>query len=554
MSVRSKMTAIADVIRGKTGKSGTLTLDAMAEEINSLTTEDIIQHANIPDYVKAEALRVANRVESVREDGDIVFLAMSDSHYYGDQKDSDQYPDANGIQTDVGNLHAAQAAKILAYTLNIDFMAHLGDVTWGSSKTTSELLHSHVDAMSALLKEVHRDIPCFHAIGNHDTGIYYHQQMIEDGNTGKYTESDSYLYDNFTLLSASDDTVFSSSKSGGGYCYRDFADKKLRVFLLNTSENLALHQIDNGMNPVQERWFVNALLDLNSKSNAASWSFIVLSHYPADYGSAISLSRILKTYVNGESGMINYNPNDTYDFSNQNRAKMIAQFHGHTHNLLVSKLWFDNSTQYDAWRCCIPNAQYNRENYYNTVGNNTNISFKQDVTYPKTPNTAKDTSFVVNVIKPSKRLIHSFCYGAGPEEQIISYGTSSDSPATYTNVLDEVGYKADTYLSGGNEGVKTGSYTTGFIPAEIGDKLYCRNIGMQTGQDGHRLCFYDVNKNYLNLVKTTAAYNGFIYGSDGDIDTIVIGSSGDNGTTAYVRFCCSYIGTDSVVTVNEPIT
>jgi hypothetical protein len=36
MSVKSKMTAIADAIRKKTGKTGTLTLDQMAEEIGSI--------------------------------------------------------------------------------------------------------------------------------------------------------------------------------------------------------------------------------------------------------------------------------------------------------------------------------------------------------------------------------------------------------------------------------------------------------------------------------------------------------------------------------------
>lgn len=121
------------------------------------------------------------------------------------------------------------------------------------------------------------------------------------------------------------------------------------------------------------------------------------------------------------------------------------------------------------------------------------------------------------------------------------------------NIYNEKGWKEDTYLSSGNEGTKTGIYTTGFIPAKLTNRLYCKNIGMQTGQDSHRLCFYDANKTYLNIVKTTAAYSGFIYGDDGNIEQIYIGASGNNSDTAYIRLCCGYIGDDSIITLNEEI-
>ena len=38
-------------------------------------------------------------------------------------------------------------------------------------------------------------------------------------------------------LAAYIDTVFGGEENGG-YCYRDFADKKLRVIMLNTSEQM----------------------------------------------------------------------------------------------------------------------------------------------------------------------------------------------------------------------------------------------------------------------------------------------------------------------------
>ena len=77
---------------------------------------------------------------------------------------------------------------------------------------------------------------------------------------------------------------------------------------------------------------------------------------------------------------------------------------------------------------------------------------------------------------------------------------------------------------------------------------------MKTGQDAHRLAFYDSSKTYLAIIKTTStAYTGWNYGEDGNISSIGIRASGNNQNTAFVRFCCGYIGDDSIVTVNEPI-
>ena len=424
------MTATADEIRAKGGTSSPIQWDAetgFADAINGLSAEEIIQHANIPGYVKSEALRVANQVESVRTDDSIVFLAMSDNHHYGAQAGTDQYPDAGGIQTNTSNLHSAMGAKILAYALGFDFMVQLGDVTWGNQKTTSALLHAQSDELMSYLREAHTGIPCFHAIGNHDTGIYYHNQMISDGKTGVYTESGKWLYDNFTGLSESDDTVFGGA-ANGGYCYRDFAAKKLRVFLLNTCETLTVNQVDNGTLGSQRKWFADALVNLNNKSDASAWSFIVLSHYPADYGNTMPLSELLKAYVEGKSITISLETgsSSSVNFSGKNKAKMIAQFHGHVHNFLTSKLYSyatGSAVQYDAWRICIPNGQYDRENYYTTVGSYTGINFAESSAYGKTAASAKDTSFVVNVVNPSEQKIYSFCYGAG-RDRVVGYAAT----------------------------------------------------------------------------------------------------------------------------------
>lgn len=379
------------------------------------------------DYITPEVVDMVERVNAVRNKNSIVFLAMSDNHYPADQTATTAYAD-NKAST----MQANQAAKVLSYLIRPDFFAHLGDVSAGAKTTTPDMLKKQIEEFNAYFLEANSDIPTFLCIGNHDTGFYYHEAATDGG---VHTMSGEYLYKNFTSLSASPDTVFGGEENGG-YCYRDFADKKLRVFMLNTSEKIVAVQKDQTTYGAQRVWLANALLDLNTKDDAAEWGFIVLCHYPADYGGNMPLSELLKAYVEGASFKItdpvdNYHVGDetnvTVNFSGKNGAKMIAQFHGHVHNFLTSKLYSyatGKGVQYDAHRVCIPNGQFNRENYYTTVGDYyTDISFAEDTSYPKTPNTADGTSFVVNVINPSEQKLYSFCYGAG-YDRVIGYGST----------------------------------------------------------------------------------------------------------------------------------
>lgn len=422
------ITDVASAIREKSGSMHTYTVAQMPEAIRAISTEEKIVHADIPQYVKTAVCELATKVRSVQTEKTITFLAMSDSHYYGNQGSAgvDSYTDSNGTQGNISNLHAAMAAKALVYILDIDFLAHLGDQTWGSKTTTPALLESQVGTLSGYLGEAYKGLPNFCVIGNHDTGIYYHDAQVAAGKSGVFTQSGKWLCDNFTSRAPEGSVI--AGQNYGGYLYCDFADKKLRVFQLNTSERHVYDQTDNATLGSQRIWLAKALEDLNSKSDSASWSFLLLSHYPADYGATMPLSELLKAYVEGGSIAISHENGSSYtaNFAGKNGAKLIAQFHGHVHNFKVGKLnsyATGKAKTYDAWRVCIPNAQYNRENYYSTVGSYTDIDFSESDGYPKTPDTAKDTSFVVNVIDPEKQLIHSFVYGAG-YDRIISYGAA----------------------------------------------------------------------------------------------------------------------------------
>ncbi len=421
MALTDKLTAIADAIRAKSGKTDVLTLDEMPTEIEALSAEEQLKASEYPSYVTPEVLEVVNKVRSVQQSDSIISIMISDSHYPAEQTTTSDYSNNKA-----SSLQANMAMKAMAYLLDVDFVAHLGDVSCGASHTTPDMLKSQIEGFLSYFKEAKSDIPVFLAVGNHDGGIYYHNAQA-DGNN--YCMTGEYLYDVFTSQSASDDTVFGDA-TYGGYCYRDFADKKLRVFLLNTSEGITFKQTDSCTLGSQRLWLANALLDLNSKSDATDWCFVVLCHYPADYGGTMPLSELFKAYVDGGSvtikGITVEDFTDTtINFSGQNGAKFIAQFHGHVHNFISSKLSTyetGSGVQYDAWRMCVPNCQYNRENYYSTVGAYTDINFSEATAYHKTADTENGTSFVVNVINPSEEKIYSFCYGAG-YDRVVGYGT-----------------------------------------------------------------------------------------------------------------------------------
>jgi hypothetical protein len=323
-------------------------------------------------------------------------------------------------------------------------------------------------------------IPLFVCIGNHDNGNYITTSDNDD------MVDPTWLYENFTVLSDSANTVF-GGQNVGGYCYRDFAQKKLRVFMLNAAEGLITGGAsnDSGTSETQRAWLATALRDLNSKSDAADWKFIVLCHYPADYGAARPLSNLLAAYVNGTSITLN---GTSYNFGGANSAKFLAQYHGHVHNYLTSRLYYGSTpTQYDAYRVCTPNAQYNRENTYGTFSG---VNYAEDKSYTKTPSTASDTSFVVNVCNPSEEKIYSFHYGAGYDRTISLKGVVYHS--IQTNLTGAT-------ISGIGTTVQHGGSYTGTIAAMSGYTL--KSIVVVMGNED--ITASAVNGNIVNISEVT---------------------------------------------------
>ena len=411
------LTHTADRIRAKTGETAQIVWDAekgFGNAVDAISGSEKIQHADIPDYVKTAALAVAEKVKAVLKSDSIVFLAVSDFHHAGEQTDSWQ------TNINAGNLHACMALKALAYVLpEIDFACMLGDITFGSKTTTEAILKSQIAEINSWLDEAYKGIPQFRTVGNHDTGEYstlvgadYLYSVI-----GKYCEG----------------AVYGSTEYG--YCYRDFADKKLRVICLNTCEGETTGggSASYVCSPAQRLWFAQTLHDVGSKSDAASWSVLVLAHYPLDYGGTYPMSNIVKAYVEGGSTTEN---GTVVNFNGHNAAKFVANVHGHNHCFQFGKLHSvanGQGTEFDAWRMCTPNACFYRNN--SGVTTIYGISFGDPAPYDKTAGTGKDTAFNINVLNPSEQVIYSFCYGAGIDRTI---GYAETIYRSITNSLSHV--------------------------------------------------------------------------------------------------------------------
>lgn len=137
-------------------------------------------------------------------------------------------------------------------------------------------------------------------------------------------------------------------------------------------------------------------------------------------------------------------------------------------------------------------------------------------------------------------------------------------------ILDGVGYKTNYRFSGtdvdgacGSYKASDGSYTTGLIPVAKGDVVYIKNITFnptiaESSNDCSAFCFDSTRTDNRTVLLDTlrnnsdaGTGNGFTctYDEMGNITSLTSNSI----YTAYMCFNCQYIGTDSIITVNEPI-
>lgn len=527
MALTDKLTAIADAIRSKDGTTGTMTLDQMPGKISAITTADIISQADIPNYVKDEALSVADKVKNVQNANTLTFFVISDPHHCASQSDG------WAAQTNESNLHAMMGAKILAYALDADFSVCNGDFTFGNSATTADQLKEQVGEIKSWFGEAFRGLPQFFTVGNHDTGEY-----------NELVGADWCMN---AIMGASDATEFGSEDIGKPYYY-DLTDKKVRVICLNTCEGEMTGTDVYAVSDGQLAWFANVLKDVGGKADASDWGIIVIGHYPLDLGGARYLSDVLYQYIQGGT----YTRNSvSVDFAGSNGATFIGNFHGHTHCLKSDKLHYYNNgttpTAYDAHRLATPAASFYRNNEYTSAVYG--VVFGEDTSYIKTADTGDDTAFCVNVVDPVKQVIYSICYGAG-HDRTISY-----SPTVYytiTNNLTDVNTSSAVISveSGGayaadltaNEGYAINAVTITMGGVDITDSAYADghiSISQVTGDVV--ITATAVKTGYTNQIPLSTDANGNPYNNGLGYKTGTRLNSSSNEVAISGMCCTGYI-------------
>lgn len=529
-------------IKGKVADASAVrkALDQLSEQIDA-----------IPDYVKAEAETVARIVNQHQSGDSIIFPFLADAHcgYYTD-------PQNAAVKLAGQLLH--QISKRVPY----DFIANGGDMSNGAWNTTQANAYDEIEDYTELTRNAHVGVPAVWVPGNHDDAPY------------KATADRVSQTELFALIGRKSRVSGAVCPNGCNYGYLDLDNRKLRVIYLDTHDRRSWGSVEVGsgqestylnvenIGGIQLRWMAEHALNFTEKAKPTEWGIVVISHaaltangtwtdpvsgtsYAVNTANAAA---ILSAYSAGKSGSITHNSVTVdYDFSAlENRASVICCVHGHNHK-------FTSATVSGILSIGCPNVMNGRER----VSDDGN-------TYVKTAGTADGTSFCILTIDRENQLIYADCVGAGYDREfeytteVVSY-TNQLPISTDANgaVYNGKGYKENTYLSGGNEGSREDIYTTGFMPAVVGEynnmNWYFRNVGMESGQDSHRLCLYKADKTNISTVKTTVSSGPFTWGADGKIERITYNKS-SRPELAYIRLCCGYLGEDSIITAGEPIT
>ena len=438
---------IAAAIREKNGTADTYKVADMGNAVRS------IQGGNkdIPIYHYAEALRVAEKISAFKKahTNNLVFGAISDIHVLND----DATYEAKS-KTAVKN--AAFALETVGAMVGADFIVNLGDNCWENGIDTDNAFIGAQFSINAC-KPAFERLEHFSLLGNHDRSGSTQKQY---GLIGVWNNFDAW---GFTKIR--------------GFGYKDFADKKVRVICLNTTDYLNITG-GNALSYDQKDFLLRAL-DLSAKSDAADWQILLLSHIPldwngGDYGYYADLQTILNAYEDGTTANITVNssyaknetPSNyatynsgklTYNYAGKNLAKVIANIHGHVHTNKVSKVL---NTDIARIATANTNPDLNKADSYAEYGDYS-ISSTEAAKIVKVAGTAKDTSATFYCIDLDEQTIYAYGYGADIDRTII-YKVAKKYSVTY-NLTDVTSSNNATEAVEGSSFTATLTAKSGYV-------------------------------------------------------------------------------------------
>lgn len=356
-----------------------------AEDKEDITAEVASQLSleSVPNFVSAEAERVAEAVNGVRTAQSLVLLCASDIHTLMSNSQS--------LKT---TLHLAQGMNEICKRIAVDGIAILGDSAFGSSTSTKEETEYAFSFLRENLKKGANEI---WIPGNHD-----HRGSSADGN---YLSADE-LY-NYIGANTTDKAVVDYDNIHRMYGYVDYSRQRIRVIYLNTSDITDSYESDYGMSTVQAQWLADTLAAIPE-----GWGVVVMSHHPLNgyISPYMGVLTILDAYKGKQAGTVSVGGGTvTYSFANA-QGELICHLHGHIHNYQVAKYGTNG-----VLSITIPNGYFWRNNEYGSGGNTDwgdEVDGEQRIINKKA-GTAEDTAYTAVVIDRKNGKVHALRCGAG---------------------------------------------------------------------------------------------------------------------------------------------
>ena len=315
----------------------------------------------VPSFVTQEAQRLAAVVQGRQHGGTLSLLCCGDAHYSG------VHPMSAQMSQSVR--HAGQGMAALRKQVHLDGAAMLGDLVWDGGETAQQGLEA-MRFVSNAEAEAFSGMPNFRTRGNHDC-MAQSERVLTDGEI-------------FANVGIYNDGAVMGDRMGG-WCYRDYPDRKIRVVCLNTAESSTGAML---VSSAQNTWLQGVL------AVESGWGTVLLSHHPLDWlGSGSNVMQTVK-----------------------HAAGVLCNIHGHTHCYAAGKLSGTNIP-----RIAVPNVCFLRNNEYGQNGtpeNSEGIEFGEEVTYEKITGTAQDTAFCVITVDREAGMVFADHYGAGYDREV----------------------------------------------------------------------------------------------------------------------------------------
>ncbi|AJO22892.1 metallophosphoesterase [Weizmannia coagulans] len=263
-----------------------------------------------------------------------------------------------GFITDNHNQYSGYAPKSLKhyeYIALLSRLTHLDAVVSGGDNANgwyskSQILSELKSAASALFNRVKADTDVYFLHGNHDNGAFQN---------GKNKLEDIITNEELKVIYQTRNTVFGEVRNGDSiYCYKDYADKKIRVIMLNSFDfpndinsdgTLTYDNLHYGCYQNEQlNWLANVALQIPLDYHA-----LIFTHAPlpgafdnsTQYNSDVLLN-ILKAFKNGQDYTIDDKSRlfpVSINTSFSEPGTLIAIINGHLHR--------DDSTIYNGILC-----------------------------------------------------------------------------------------------------------------------------------------------------------------------------------------------------------